>query len=84
MNAPVSAVSLCWVMCVFVQLTANAQEATTPPIEPPIWSESVIQDSEDAAVAESDAPRLAEFEGDEIGLVLRTLARQARINLVVS
>ncbi len=30
------------------------------------------------------ATRLNEFQGDEIGLVLRTLARQAKMNLVVS
>ena len=30
------------------------------------------------------ASRLNEFQGDEIGLVLRTLARQAKMNLVVS
>jgi type IV pilus assembly protein PilQ len=30
------------------------------------------------------ATRLNEFQGDEIGLVLRTLARQAKLNMVVS
>jgi hypothetical protein len=85
MNARASAVSFCCVMCAFVQLTADAQEAPAAPIEPPqASSESVIHDSDDTAAAESDAPRLAEFQADEIGLVLRTLARQARINLVVS
>lgn len=31
-----------------------------------------------------NAPKASEFQGDEIGLVLRTLARQARMNVVVS
>ena len=30
------------------------------------------------------APRTSEFQGDEIGLVLRTLGRQAHLNLVIS
>ena len=37
-----------------------------------------------APVATPNTARTVEFQGDEIGLVLRTLARQAKMNIVVS
>src|SRR6185503_1865175 len=37
-----------------------------------------------AAAVGIDAPRLYEFQGDEIGVVIRTLARQGGMNVVLS
>ncbi|MBS0660895.1 MAG: hypothetical protein JSR82_21965 [Verrucomicrobia bacterium] len=50
------------------------------PIEPPtVSAQPSVQAAPDAAGA-----RAREFEGTELGTVLRLLARQARINLVIS
>ncbi|HZJ17646.1 MAG TPA: hypothetical protein VFD27_21515 [Chthoniobacteraceae bacterium] len=75
-------------------------QATPAPIDPPIQLPPVGQPAPDAPVpglADPNAPgtngtpglaptvtRLNEFQGDEIGLVLRTLARQAKMNVVIS
>jgi type IV pilus assembly protein PilQ len=62
------------------------------PIEPPIAIPSApgvppapaVSDSALVAPSGSNTSRLNEFQGDEIGLVLRTLARQGGMNVVVS
>ena len=71
--------------------------ATPAPIDPPVASTSaqavpaeVSTDPTLPAGAVPAAPALSstsgrlEFQGDDIGLVLRTLARQAKMNIVVS
>ena len=70
---------------------APAPAGTAPaPIEPPINLPLVPPPpppASDLAPNSGLAPtatRLNEFQGDEVSLVLRTLARQARINIVVS
>jgi type IV pilus secretin PilQ/predicted competence protein len=74
---------------------APAGGALTPaPIEPPIQVPGAIPQPGDPA-AVPGAPgtlstmdlansRVVEFQGDDIALVLRTLARQAKLNVVVS
>jgi len=70
------------------------------PIEPPIQipaSQQIIPPAvggvpldpsgfppQTAPVAPTNGPKTVEFQGDEIGLVLRTLARQAKMSIVVS
>jgi len=66
------------------------------PIEPPVVPASIEAANEEDEEESSGQPQPAlgevppttlsiiEFQADEIGLVLRTLARQARINLVLS
>src|SRR5687767_15421409 len=69
---------------------APATGTTPAPIEPPINLPLVPPPpppASDLAPNSGLAPtatRLNEFQGDEVSLVLRTLARQARINIVVS
>lgn len=76
---------------------APAAPVTPSPIDPPIVDptsgQQVVAPVETpvAPAVETSAPtlsptaaRMNEFQGDEIGLVLRTLARQAKMNLVVS
>ncbi|MHA3773900.1 hypothetical protein ACXR0O_20390 [Verrucomicrobiota bacterium sgz303538] len=76
---------------------APAAPVTPSPIDPPIVDptsgQQVVPAVESPATpaVETSAPtlsptaaRMNEFQGDEIGLVLRTLARQAKMNLVVS
>jgi hypothetical protein len=74
--------------------------ASNAPVEPPIVFPNgtptiegeEMEGEDDSNISGSLVPgeispaagRIIEFQGDEIGLVLRTLARQARINLVVS
>ncbi|MDR3401636.1 MAG: hypothetical protein P4L99_03975 [Chthoniobacter sp.] len=48
----------------------KSTKKTVEPIPPPALS--------------PDTPRLIDFEGDDLALALRTLARSARINLVIS
>ena len=71
--------------------TSPSGTGTAPaPIEPPINLPLVPPPpppASDLAPNSGLAPsatRLNEFQGDEVSLVLRTLARQARINIVVS
>ncbi len=65
-------------------------EAIDPPIQSPVTQQvipPVIPDASAMPAASTlppNATRLNEFQGDEIGLVLRTLARQAGMNIVVS
>ncbi len=78
---------------------ATAPAATTVtnlaapvPIDPPLQTNSpelVVPPSFDGATTPSttlppNSARLNEFQGDDIGLVLRTLARQAGVTLIVS
>ncbi len=77
-------------------LPAGVDRATPAPIEPPIQQPPAQQAVPPTpGVPESlpltngttlapTASRLNEFQGDEIGLVLRTLARQAKMNVVIS
>ncbi|MDQ3622285.1 MAG: hypothetical protein M3463_07330 [Verrucomicrobiota bacterium] len=78
----------------------EAPAAATPaPIEPPIAVPGAPQETSapvvidpavppgtptSAPVYDPSAARVFEFQKDEIGLVLRTLARQARMNIVIS
>lgn len=70
---------------------AGGGPVSPAPIEPPIAIPSApgvppapaVSDSALVAPA-TNASRLNEFQGDEIGLVLRTLARQGGMNVVVS
>lgn len=69
----------------------SATGATPAPIEPPINLPIVppppIPTGSELSTNGGLAPtatRLNEFQGDEVSLVLRTLARQAKINIVVS
>jgi len=80
-----------------IELPIDTQNA---PVEPliviPSASKAIegeeMEENDDSSVPAPLAPggippaaqRIIEFKGDEVGLVLRTLARQARINLVVS
>src|SRR5215204_2269798 len=77
-------------------ITPPAAQPTAPaPIEPPIavpTAPGVPAPSVTGDVPGLNPPgglpptatRINEFQGDEIGLVLRTLARQAKMNIVVS
>jgi hypothetical protein len=60
-------------------LSSEPQIALAPEVP-----ETVDGESEPQAVDWSTRGRINEFQGDEIGLVLRTLARQAKINMVIS
>ena len=75
---------------------APAAPASPAPIDPPIIT-APAQQAVPAVPGAGDATalppvsalppttgRLNEFQGDEIGLVLRTLARQAKMNVVIS
>ncbi len=63
---------------------ATAPNTTAPaPIEPPTLSGTPGAATGDATLNASGA-RAREFEGTELGTVLRLLARQAKINLVIS
>jgi len=77
-----------------VPLQAPVTPALPAPIEPPIAIPNAPA-LPPAGVVPGDLPpsanglppaatRVNEFQGDEIGLVLRTLARQARMNVVIS
>src|SRR5437899_2918242 len=74
-----------------------ASPAVPAPIEPPITTPAVppapipgIPGAPDLSAPQGSnglaptATRTSEFQGDEIGLVLRTLGRQAHMNLVIS
>jgi type IV pilus secretin PilQ/predicted competence protein len=62
-------------------VTSDAQQGI-PPIE--AGAPGGVPPAVDLGGPAPTASRLNEFQGDEIGLVLRTLARQARMNIVVS
>lgn len=64
----------------------NGQQMV-PPVEGDVIPGAVVpgvDPSLDASMMAPSASRVNEFQGDEIGLVLRTLARQAKMDLVVS
>ncbi len=76
----------------------GSRSVAPAPIEPPLQSPGALPAgtapiSGDAAAASSGAglatldlssSRVSEFQGDDVSLVLRTLARQAKMNVVVS
>ena len=53
------------------------------PVDPPS-ADDEEKESEETPEAKQVPTRINEFQGDNIGLVLRTLARQAGVNLVLS
>jgi type IV pilus secretin PilQ/predicted competence protein len=65
---------------------ANVTPGTPAPIEPPIATAPGLTPPPPGTElgAPPSASRVNEFQGDEISLVLRTLARQASMNVVVS
>ncbi len=73
---------------------AAAKPAAPAAIEPPIQDPAAAPGTPASApgtvdvgaipAVDANAPKVSEFQGDEIGLVLRTLARQAKMNVVVS
>ncbi|RYD84029.1 MAG: hypothetical protein EOP84_06650 [Verrucomicrobiaceae bacterium] len=66
-------------------IESSAQQ-TVAPIDPASTGAvpGVIDPAMEGATLSPTASRLNEFQGDDIGLVLRTLARQAKMNIVVS
>ena len=69
-----------------ISLPSTPQQAA-PPVTGAGASAGDATGALPAATASTVAPttsRLNEFQGDEIGLVLRTLARQAKMNVVIS
>jgi type IV pilus assembly protein PilQ len=67
----------------------RAAAVTVPPVPPFAVTPAsaglaVVDPVAVTTVAPSNASRIHEFQGDEIGLVLRSLARQAGMNIVVS
>lgn len=66
----------------------GAPAPIAPPVDAPATQQvvppAVIPDASAAPALPPSATRLNEFQGDEIGLVLRTLARQAGVTLIVS
>jgi type IV pilus assembly protein PilQ len=73
--------------------TPAANPGNTPaPIEPPVQNPNAAAGTPGATVTldpttiggDPNAPRVSEFTGDPIGIVLRTLARQAKMSVVVS
>ncbi len=67
-----------------IQVPANQQ--AIPPVvgRAPGLDASGLPPVTAASVSTPSTVRTIEFQGDEIGLVLRTLARQAKMNIVVS
>ena len=67
-----------------IQVPAT-QQAIPPAIGgAPVPDATGLPPATTATAAAPNAVRTVEFQGDEIGLVLRTLARQAKMNIVVS
>ena len=64
--------SLLAVVCALAHSQAAPKAKTVAPISPPTGSET------------SDASHVSEFSNDDLSLVLRTLARQAKLNIVLS
>lgn len=61
---------------------APAQAATSP--APAIAATNATAPESDSAAVESGGVGVREFQGDDVGQVLRLLARQAKVNMVVS
>jgi type IV pilus assembly protein PilQ len=59
-------------------------QAAGPSASPATTTKTTTAATEPESVTESGGVGVREFQGDEIGQVLRLLARQAKINLVVS
>ena len=62
-------------------------QAATPPAAPATTTTTTTTQSslpESAPVIDSNGVGVREFQGDEVGQVLRLLARQAKVNMVVS
>src|ERR1700726_4519084 len=59
-------------------------QAAGPSASPAATTKTTAATTEPESVTESGGVGVREFQGDEIGQVLRLLARQAKINLVVS
>ena len=72
------------------RLPGQKAESTGPAVIPPPIEQRAIPGLDPAIPALVPPPvppngvRTLEFQGEEIGLVLRTLARQAKINIVIS
>ena len=72
------------------RLPGQKAESTGPAVIPPPIEQRAIPGLDPAIRAPIPPPlppngvRTLEFQGEEIGLVLRTLARQAKINIVIS
>ncbi|MEI8106696.1 MAG: secretin N-terminal domain-containing protein [Verrucomicrobiota bacterium] len=72
------------------RLPGQKAESTGPAVIPPPIEQRAIPGLDPAIPASIPPPvppngvRTLEFQGEEIGLVLRTLARQAKINIVIS
>ena len=65
--------------------TASAAKATTTPVPAaPAPAAAQSTTTETTSVTESGGVGVREFQGDDVGQVLRLLARQAKINMVVS
>lgn len=69
-----------------VQATSNATAAVSPAPAGPATTVpgSAPATTEQTSAADSGGAAVREFQGDDVGQVLRLLARQAKINLVVS
>jgi type IV pilus assembly protein PilQ len=59
-------------------------QAAGPSASPAATTKTTTATTEPESITESGGVGVREFQGDEIGQVLRLLARQAKINLVVS
>jgi type IV pilus assembly protein PilQ len=59
-------------------------QAAGPSASPAVTTKTTATTTEPESATESGGVGVREFQGDEIGQVLRLLARQAKINLVVS
>jgi hypothetical protein len=65
--------------------SASAEEITAPIAVPNAPDENATPESAISnAVVPPSRARINEFQGDEISLVLRTLARQAKMNVMIS
>jgi type IV pilus assembly protein PilQ len=67
-----------------VQATSNAAAAVSPTPAGATAPGSAPATTEQTSAADSGGAAVREFQGDDVGQVLRLLARQAKINLVVS
>ena len=67
-----------------VQATSNAAAAVSPAPAGATAPGSAPATTEQTSAADSGGAAVREFQGDDVGQVLRLLARQAKINLVVS
>ena len=67
-----------------VQATSNATAAVSPAPAGPATAPGSAPATTEQNAADSGGAAVREFQGDDVGQVLRLLARQAKINLVVS